>query len=745
MLLTMGVSTVISSVITTKAMNESAQRQLQRQVDETIDFIEMWFETQRKLIGSLAQEKVYGIALEDSFKGRAAQRSVENRFSRLALSFPYFISLSLLNVEGKVLASDLLEEDSDILEVDPTYLAGAIAGEMIVTPVFISSIDNNHIFAIYSPVYYKGTVQGIIYVEYSLNYISEFFFLDLKAGKSGYAFLLDDDNLVIAHPDPRIIGEDLFQKPEYIGSKGRLDSGFFEYTFRKIHKKAYASLVEELGCTLVLSVPSIELQKPGKQLVMVNVLVTAFASLVVIGILYSVWQKQISTPIRKLIQGIQDFRQGHFHKPLELIVKNEFRTVADSFNEMVKNIKSSTVSISELREQQQNLQKILDSMSIGVLIIAGNKEFRMINSALLTIAGCKSLTDFEQYRAQTVLFKELDAEPLVEIEFEISVRQYWLLRAIQKIQLSGEEVLLLTYVDITQQKLAEKERQVLEQDIQSSSRLKAIGTLAAGIAHEINTPIQYIGDNVRFIEEATEDLMELLSQYDELVKTLEKDNLVPKTISSLREKEEEIDLEFLLDEIPIALKQSFSGLENVARIVQAMKIFSHQGEGKVSTYDLNEGINNTLAVSHNRWKLVAEVKLELDDSLPELHCYTGEINQVILNLVVNAADAIVDRNGENPVDKGFISIRTFQENGFAGLSVSDTGKGMTEEIKNKVFDPFFTTKEVGKGTGQGLSLTQRIVEERHNGTITVESEYGEGSTFTVRIPLHYQEKQAVSN
>lgn len=745
-LLTMVMSTVISSVITTRAMNESAQRQLQRQVGETIDILNLWLETQRKLISSLALEKIYGIALEDSFKGRAAQRSVENRFSRMALSFSYYNSLNLLNLDGKVLASDLLDEDQLLLDVDQEYVTRAIAGEMIVTPVFENTLDQNHIFAMYSPIYYRGTMQGILYVEYSLNYLNELFVLDRKAGESGYAFLLDENNLVISHPDARVIGETFFQQSEFMSSDGRLNSGFFDYTYKKVHRKAYAGYISELGCTLVLGVPSEELQKPGRQLVMVNALITMFSSLVAIGILYSVWQQQISTPITKLIRGIQDFRQERFHQPLELNVHNELRTVADSFNEMVVNIKNSTVSISELREQQRNLQKILDSMSIGVLIIGENNDFRMINSALLQIAGSDSLAEFELHREKSVLLERLEKEPYLELEFGSSVgTNHWLLRAVQEIQLSGEEVLLLTFVDISQQKQAEMDRQSLEQDLQASSRLKAIGTLAAGIAHEINTPIQYIGDNVRFLEEATEDLMVLLVHYDKLLMTLERQNLVPGELELVRQKAEEIDLEFLHEEIPSALKQSFTGLEDVARIVLAMKTFSHQGEGKVSNYDLNQGINNTLAVSHNRWKLAADVNLDLDDALPELNCYTGEINQVILNLVVNAADAIIDLIGENSAEKGKISIRTYQENDFAYLEVADTGKGMTDEVKGKVFDPFFTTKEVGKGTGQGLSLTQRIVVERHHGTIEVESEYGKGSTFTVKLPLHYEGKYEMNN
>ncbi len=738
LLLTMLISTVISSLITTRAMNKSAQLQLQRKVDETIDIVNFWIETQWKQISGLTLEKIYTIALEDSFKGRAAQRSVEYRFSMMSLSFPYYNSLNLLDPEGKVVASDLPEEQRLYLTVNSEYVSRAISGEMIVTPAFQNPHTKKRIFGIYSPVYHLTKIRGILYVEYSLNYLSDLFFLELKAGESGYAYLLDDDNLIIAHPDARVVGETFFQQPEFVGPKGRLSPGYLEYTYQQSNRKAYAGYIDDLGCTLVLVVPTEELQKPGNQLVMVNALITLLSSLVAIGILYSVWQHQISRPIRKLIHGIKDFRQERFHKPLELNVHNELRTVADSFNEMAVNIKNSTVSISELREQQRNLQNILDSMSIGVLIIAEENQLRMINSALLSLVGVESLAEFEVHQDKSVILERLDEDPYLEFEFvNPDGVHHWLLRAVQKIQLSGEEVLLLTFVDISQQKQAEKQRQELEQDLQSSSRLKAIGTLAAGIAHEINTPIQYIGDNVRFLEEATEDLMVLLVHYDKLVLALERQNLVPEELESVRQKAEEIDLEFLNEEIPSALKQSFTGLEDVTRIVMAMKTFSHQGEGKVSTYDLNQGINNTLAVSHNRWKLAADVNLDLDEKLPKLSCFTGEINQVILNLVVNAADAIIELKGENTTEKGVISIRTYQEDGFACLEVKDSGVGMTDEVKQKVFDPFYTTKEVGKGTGQGLSLTQRIITERHHGSIEVDSEYGKGSTFSVKLTLDY--------
>jgi signal transduction histidine kinase len=166
-----------------------------------------------------------------------------------------------------------------------------------------------------------------------------------------------------------------------------------------------------------------------------------------------------------------------------------------------------------------------------------------------------------------------------------------------------------------------------------------------------------------------------------------------------------------------------------------MKEFSHPGPVERQAIDLNHAIESTILVASHEWKYVADVSTDLDPDLYPVRGLAGEINQVMLNLIVNAAHAISDLQ-KAPEEKGRIDIRTRQDGEFAEIRVSDTGCGIPESIQSKIFDPFFTTKPVGKGTGQGLALAYAVIVKKHNGTIRVESKPGQGTTFVIRLPLN---------
>jgi len=197
---------------------------------------------------------------------------------------------------------------------------------------------------------------------------------------------------------------------------------------------------------------------------------------------------------------------------------------------------------------------------------------------------------------------------------------------------------------------------------------------------------------------------------------------------------EDIDLQFLIEEIPAAVEQTLDGIGKVSKIVKAMKEFSHPGSKDKTMVDLNRAIDNTITICRNEWKYVADVDTEFDASLPLVSCFPDEFNQVILNIIINAAHAIGDIVNEG-VSKGKITIRTKQKGNMAEISISDTGKGIPKSIIKKIFDPFFTTKEVGKGTGQGLAISYDVIVNKHGGTLAVESEPGKGATFIIRLPL----------
>jgi signal transduction histidine kinase len=281
----------------------------------------------------------------------------------------------------------------------------------------------------------------------------------------------------------------------------------------------------------------------------------------------------------------------------------------------------------------------------------------------------------------------------------------------------------------------EHQRDLIEVELRQAQKLEAIGRLAAGIAHEINTPTQYIGDNTRFAQDAFGDLGRLVAQYEKLLAASQQGAVTPELLATVEQARQSADLPYLLTEVPKALEQSLEGVGRVTRIVRAMKEFSHPGTGQKTLLDLNHAIESTLAVARNEWKYVAELATEFDPTLPPVPCLPGEFNQVILNLIINGAHAIAEVAGGSGKGKGRISVRTQRVEEWAEIRIGDSGSGIPEEIRGRIFEPFFTTKGVGKGTGQGLAIARSVVVDKHGGTISFETETGKGTTFIIRLPL----------
>jgi signal transduction histidine kinase len=274
------------------------------------------------------------------------------------------------------------------------------------------------------------------------------------------------------------------------------------------------------------------------------------------------------------------------------------------------------------------------------------------------------------------------------------------------------------------------ERRKLESQLRHAQKLEGIGQLAAGIAHEINTPTQFVTDNLTFLRDSWKSTYELLERYRSAVGAAA---VVPEGVAAaLQQAEQSCDLGFIAAEVPRAIDQSLDGAQRVARIVRAMKEFSHPDSAEKTATDLNKAIESTVTVARNEWKYVSELVTEFDAALPPVVCYPGDINQVILNLIVNAAHAIKDKIKDG--EKGRITVRTRMLRGCAELSVTDTGSGIPEAIRGRIFDPFFTTKEVGKGTGQGLALAYAVVVKKHGGKIWFETKAGQGTTFFITLP-----------
>jgi signal transduction histidine kinase len=280
-----------------------------------------------------------------------------------------------------------------------------------------------------------------------------------------------------------------------------------------------------------------------------------------------------------------------------------------------------------------------------------------------------------------------------------------------------------------------KARLQVETDLRQAHKLESVGRLAAGVAHEINTPVQFVSDSVHFLRDATTDLMTTLGHLREVEASVLSGSPSMEAAEAAAYAAESADLPYLMEHMPKAIDRALDGLERVATIVRSMKEFAHPDAIEMAPVDLNRAIESTLVIARNEYKYVADVETSFA-VLPPVRCHAGDINQAVLNIVVNAAHAIADVVA-GTADRGRITVRTALEgDDTVVVTIADTGGGIPEEIRDRVFDPFFTTKEVGRGTGQGLAIARAIVVDRHRGELTLESTVGRGTTCHIRLPLH---------
>lgn len=288
-----------------------------------------------------------------------------------------------------------------------------------------------------------------------------------------------------------------------------------------------------------------------------------------------------------------------------------------------------------------------------------------------------------------------------------------------------------------------KRRADMELELRQAQKLESVGRLASGIAHEINSPVQFVSHSCTFLDEASQGLIELVLARRVAVEKLVRGELtVPQLVEQLRVADERADIDDLITSMPEASKLVLGGLERVTAIVRAMKEFAYADQPHQTPSDLNRAIQNTLTVTNNEYKYVADTQLTLG-TLPPVMCHVGEINQAIVNIVVNAAHAIEDAH-RGTSKRGSIAISTFVEGTDAVISIADNGCGIPNEIVEKIYDPFFTTKEIGRGSGQGLAIARAVIVEKHHGRLDVTSKVGIGTTFTIRLPIDGLQARAVA-
>jgi two-component system, NtrC family, sensor kinase len=404
----------------------------------------------------------------------------------------------------------------------------------------------------------------------------------------------------------------------------------------------------------------------------------------------------------------------------------------------------------ELQETKDYLKNIFNCIGDPVFVKDRQLKFLLVNDAMcafsrrhreemigLTIDDWMPKHHADLIREQEELVFNSGKASIAEEEVTVGKNNLRTVRANKALLKNkhGEKQIVGVIRDITELRQAEQQRQQMQIQLQQAQKLEAIGQLAAGIAHEINTPTQYVGDNIHFLQDAFGDLQKALNSFGCLLQACHNGSVDPTLVADVETAVAQADLEYLADEIPKAISQSLAGLDRVATIVRAMKEFSHPGGDEKQNINLNHAIENTVMVCRNEWKYVSEVVTDLSQDLPLVPCLPADINQAILNLVVNAAHAIGDVTNGGMKSKGTIAIRTRRDGNCAEIRISDTGTGILEKNRSKIFTMFFTTKEPGKGTGQGLALCHAAIVGKHGGTIEFETEVGKGTTFIIRLPL----------
>jgi len=357
-----------------------------------------------------------------------------------------------------------------------------------------------------------------------------------------------------------------------------------------------------------------------------------------------------------------------------------------------------------LQRQSDQMNAVLAHVAAGILVTDPKGRIELVNPAARAIfcpeggghlegLGVDQLIGQRPVRpTQKPVFVECVGQRLSGAPFPAEV-------AAVPLELEGRSGAVWIWRDLTERKRAEAERAELERELRHRQKLDSLGTLASGIAHEINTPVQYVSDNVAFLGEGFRDLLALIDVYRQLGPALAEREPAHPLLAQIAQREQDVDLDFLRAEIPAAVDQSRDGLGQIIKIVAAIRDFSHPGTAEPGRLDLNQAIQNTLTVCRNQWKYVARVDTELDPSLPWVACQPGDFNQVMLNLIVNAAHAVADAKAGQGL--GVIRIVSRQQGGQAVVSVEDDGCGIDPGHLERIFDPFFTTKEAGRGTEIG--------------------------------------------
>ena len=484
-----------------------------------------------------------------------------------------------------------------------------------------------------------------------------------------------------------------------------------------------------------------EIQARMRQFV-VFVLILMIAASAAAFLVAVLLKRIIARPILELVETTKTIsREKNFGVRAPKYADDELGLLADGFNEMLTEIEVAEAALRAAHAESELFINSVPSILIGTDSVgritrwnlAAATTFGLPAGAVLgkPLQHCEIHWHPQPGEEVNSWFRVENSEKRENVMFERDGHRRFLGLTIIKADLfSGEKGtgFLITGADTT-------ERKIMEEQLRQAQKLEAIGQLAAGIAHEINTPAQFVGDNTNFLQEVWPVVDKILGLCLRLREQSLAGCVAPDLIAELAQCTEAADPAYLLHEVPQAITQALDGVGRISKIVRAMKEFSHPGSEGKCAIDLNHAIETTIAVARNEWKYVADVLTCFAENLPPVPCLAGEFNQVILNLLINAAQTIGDVVKKGSASKGMITITTKCEDDWAEVQIQDTGAGIPESVRARIFEPFFTTKEVGKGTGQGLALAHTVIVQKHDGKIWFESEVGKGTTFFLRLPL----------
>jgi signal transduction histidine kinase len=486
--------------------------------------------------------------------------------------------------------------------------------------------------------------------------------------------------------------------------------------------------------------------------------VCAGAALVLAALIALALGRSVSARLKRIASAASRVADGDLEQPdIQAGSDDEIGNLVGAFNVMVEKLRRQfaerrqlaeteqarleaivTTRTSQLEESREQYRLIAESTNaIPFTYLPGRREFAYVGPQVATNlghppekwVGSGFLDSLLLPEEAAAVHAHLDAKG-TETEFECSLlalsgvaqRMRWVAT---RGTWRGEPCLRGLMLDITRQRK-------LESDLAQAQKLESVGRLASGVAHEINTPVQFVTDNVHFLRDSTTILFEFISVLRESNRAVLEGAPSLEAAERAKAAEAKADLDYLADDMPKAFAGCVEGMKRVATIVRSMKEFAHPDSIEMSSVDLNRAIQSTIVIASNEYKYVADLETNLG-AIPNVECYAGDVNQAVLNIIVNASHAIadvVDKNG----GRGKITVATREEGDDVVISIADTGGGIPEHIRARIFDPFFTTKSVGKGTGQGLAIARSVIVDKHGGALTVETEVGNGTTFHLRLP-----------